>query len=56
MEGSKLNTNLVVAVVGHIKPGKLKEFTDIMEKIGFFHVVFFKTSSNKLWIKEGDAP
>jgi len=56
MENNKIKTSVVVGVVGHIKPSDLSEFTEVIEGLPYFHIVFFKTSSEKLWIKEGSAP
>ncbi len=51
--GNNINAPVVVGVVGHLKPQDLKDFMDLIEKLPYFHLVFFKTSSEKLWIKEG---
>lgn len=53
MEMEKNNDSVVVGFVGHVSIDDLKNFKDMIENIPYFHMVFFKTSSNRLWIKEG---
>jgi len=48
------NNTLVVAVVGHITIDELANLKEHIEKFPGFKIIFFKTSSEKLWIKEGD--
>lgn len=45
-----------VGTVGHCQIDDLAKIKRIIETIEGFDLVFFKTSSEKLWIKEGDAP
>ena len=45
--------SLVVGFVGHISINDLKDFKDHLESFQGFKAIFFKTSSEKLWIKEG---
>jgi len=53
MEKEDNNNPLVVGFVGHVSIDNLKKFKDMIENTSYFHMVFFKTSSEKLWIKEG---
>ena len=55
MENSKPDV-LVVAFVGHCDIEHLASIKKQVERISDFKIVFFKTSSDKLWIKEGSAP
>jgi len=50
------NNIIVVAFVGHIPIENLASIKKQIEQLKDFKIVFFKTSSDKLWIKEGDAP
>lgn len=50
----KNDINLVVAFVGHIPIDDLKNFKNLIDELPYFKTIFFKTSSEKLWIKEGD--
>ena len=47
---------IVVGFVGHIPITELATFKHNIETYPNFKTVFFKTSSDKLWIKEGDQP
>jgi len=47
------NDVLVVGIVGHVSIYNLKEFKELIESTPYFKTIFFKTSSEKLWIKEG---
>jgi len=51
---NQFNSTLVVGLVGHLHPKDLKDFTELIEQLPYFKTVFFRTSSEKLWIKEGD--
>lgn len=48
------NNKVVVGIVGHVSIDDLKDLKHLVENISFFKIIFFKTSSEKLWIKEGD--
>ena len=48
------NTVVTIGIVGHCPIDELSEIKKIFENLGYFDLVFFKTSSGKLWIKEGD--
>lgn len=48
------NSSIVVAFVGHSTIEALAHIKKQVEQIRDFKIVFFKTSSDKLWIKEGD--
>ncbi len=50
------NNDVVIAFVGHAVIEDLASIKKAVESISDFKVVFFKTSSDKLWIMEGDAP
>lgn len=45
---------VTTAVVGHIPIVQLPDFKHAIESIPNFDLVFIKTSSGRLWIKEGD--
>lgn len=47
-------TIVTVGVVGHCPIETLQELKHLLEALDSFDMVFFKTSSGKLWIKEGD--
>ena len=47
------NPVLTVGIVGHCPIETLQELKDLVESLPCFQVIFFKTSSEKLWIKEG---
>jgi len=49
-----LNPVVTVAVVGHIQFEDLQQLKQTLENISGFKIVFFKTSSSKLWIQEGE--
>jgi hypothetical protein len=47
--------SLSVGFIGHCSVEKLSEIKKFVEtEIPGFHLVFFKVSSTKLWIKEGE--
>ena len=48
------DTPLTVGFVGHIPINLLSTLKESIETIPEFDLVFFKTSSGRLWIKEGD--
>lgn len=51
---SKENSDIiVVGFVGHIPIDDLASLKKQIETISNFKIIFFKTSSGKLWIKEG---
>jgi len=45
---------ITVGIIGHCPLEKLNELKQAVEQIDGFGMVFFKTSSGRLWIKEGD--
>lgn len=45
---------ITIGFVGHCPILALSEIKTTIEKIPSFKLVFFKTSSGKLWIQEGD--
>ena len=47
------NVPITVGFVGHIPIEFLNDLKNAVESIHNFDLVFFKTSSGKLWIKEG---
>jgi len=51
----KDNDFLVVGIVGHIRINDLADFKLLIDKTPEFKLIFFKTSSEKLWIKEGGS-
>ena len=48
------NAPVTVGFVGHIPIELLQELKEAVESIPDFNVIFFKTSSGRLWIQEGD--
>ena len=59
-ENSRKNKNifnpvLSVGIVGHCSIEELPELKHLLESLDSFDLVFFKTASGKLWIKEGDS-
>ena len=56
MEKPLIDNLVVVAFVGHTSIENLALIKRQVEQIPGLKIVFFKTSSDKLWIKEGDAP
>jgi len=54
MKNTDIPDKLVVGIVGHVSIDDIKELKDTIENISFFNLIFFKTSSEKLWIKEGE--
>lgn len=49
----KIQDNLVVGIVGHVSIENLQSLKETVEKLPFFKIIYFKTSSEKLWIMEG---
>ena len=45
---------VTVGIVGHCPIEKLPELKHAIEAVSDFDLVFFKTSSGRLWIKDGD--
>ena len=54
--GCKEHDVIVVGFVGHTTIESLVQIKNEIEHLPNFKIIFFKTSSDKLWIKEGDAP
>jgi hypothetical protein len=49
--------NLSIGFIGHCSIDKISELKKFVEsEIPGFHLVFFKASSSKLWLKEGEEP
>jgi hypothetical protein len=49
--------NLIIGFVGHVSVDKISEVKNFVENnIPGFHLVFFKVSSQKMWLKEGEEP
>jgi len=49
--------DLTIAFVGHCSVDKVSEIKRLVEsEIPDFHLIFFKASSGKLWVKEGEEP
>ena len=46
--------SVTVGIVGHCTIDNLQELKRLLETIPGFDLVFFKTSSGRLWIKEGE--
>ena len=44
---------LTIGIVGHCEIDRLASFKNIIENFAGFNVVFFKSSSGRLWIQEG---
>lgn len=47
------NPKIVVGIIGHVDIENLTQIKDFFEKLEGFTLVYFKTSSEKLYIKEG---
>lgn len=45
---------LAVGIVGHVSIDDLEDFKTLIEHTPYIKIIFFKTSSEKLWIQEGD--
>ncbi|MBE3123129.1 MAG: hypothetical protein IMZ53_17100 [Thermoplasmata archaeon] len=56
MENIPNNNVLVVGFIGHTSIENLSLVKKQVDQIPGLKIVFFKASSDKLWIKEGDAP
>jgi len=48
------NNPVTVGIVGHISIDALPTLKEAVGSVKEFNLVFFKTSSGRLWIKEGD--
>jgi len=48
------NAPVTVGFVGHIPIELLQDLKNAVQSIPEFDIVYFKTSSGRLWIKEGD--
>lgn len=49
--------SLSIGFIGHCSVEKISEIKRFIEsEIPGFHLVFFKVSSSKLWLKEGEEP
>ena len=51
----QLNEPLVIGIVGHCEIESLHEIKKFFQNLKGFRLVFFKTSTDKLYIKEGDV-
>jgi len=49
------DADVTVGIVGHCPIETLQELKRTLEAISDFDLVFLKTSSGKLWIKEGEV-
>lgn len=52
-EKNGFDVTVTVGFVGHISIEHLQTLKESIESIPEFDLVFFKTSSGRLWIKEG---
>ena len=52
--GTPFNAPVVVGIIGHTDIEKLPEIKVFFENLNGFRLIYFKTSSEKLYIKEGD--
>ena len=52
--GDIFNNPVTVGFVGHISIDALSKLKEAVGAVKEFDLVFFKTSSGRLWIKEGD--
>lgn len=48
-----MNFDVVVGIVGHADVDALPKIKTYFDQLGGFRLVFFKTSSEKLYIREG---
>lgn len=48
------NPNVTIGIVGYGPLDALQEIKDFFETLDGFNVVYIKTSSGRLWIKEGE--
>jgi hypothetical protein len=53
-EKTPFNSVVTLAFVGHCPIELLQSIKEQLNEISGFDVVFFKVSSGKLWIKEGE--
>ena len=53
-ENNGFDVIVTIGIVGHCPIERLQEIKQVLEAISDFDLVFFKTSSGKLWIQEGD--
>lgn len=51
----QLNEPLVIGIVGHCEIEILPEIKKFLQNLDGFRLVFFRTSTDKLYIKEEDA-
>ena len=49
-----LNPPVTIGLVGHCQFEDLQQLKRTLENISGFKIIFFRTSSGKLWIREGD--
>lgn len=49
-----LNPPITIGIVGHTSIEDLPQLKKTLENISGFKIIFFRTSSGKLWIREGD--
>ena len=54
IEQDQLDAPMVVGMVGHIPVEQLAELKRYLRDLEGFRLVFFKTSTGRLYIKEGD--
>ena len=46
---------VTIGIVGHCRMGTLQEIKRFFQELEGFDTVYLKTTSGKLWIKEGDS-
>ncbi len=60
MEGKGRKGNcfsvVTVGIVGHCSIETLQTIKETIENLPAFDLVIFKTTSSKLWLKEGERP
>lgn len=52
---NQFDNPLVVGIVGHVQIEELPKIKKYFEELEGFRLVFFKTSTGKLYIKEGEG-
>ncbi len=50
----KFSVIVTTGFVGHCPIENLQELKEILEKLAFLDIVYFKTTSGRLWLKEGE--
>lgn len=52
MNREQANRTIIVGVVGHISPGNLSDFRELLESLSYFRLIRFQDSDNKIWLVE----